>query len=142
SAVRIVDASVHAAGVEPERIGYAQLGPLFGLRVQRQQCIGIGPGGKRRIGSESRYVVLIDPVVIVEVGRNLGPLQLGTIGLIQRPAFLALAAVGLRRTVYVFALAEIETGKMAAGGQSRPDDAIAVDIHAARIEAGLGNFED
>src|SRR5437867_12487255 len=31
---------------------------------------------------------------------------------------------------------------MAAGGQSCPDDAIAIDVHAARIEAGFRYFED
>ena len=83
----------------------------------------------------------IHPVVIVEVGRNVRALQLRTVGLIQRPAFLALAAVGLLRTGQVLALAHVEAGQMAAGGQRRPDDAVAVDVDTARIEAGAGTLK-
>ena len=62
--------------------------------------------------------------------------------LIERPAFAALAAVDLRRAVQVLALAHVEAGEMAARGERRPDDAVAVDVHAARIEAGLRHLED
>src|SRR6267142_3493114 len=37
SAVRVVDAPIHAARVEPQGIRYAELDPLSGLRVQRKE---------------------------------------------------------------------------------------------------------
>src|SRR5206468_9638158 len=37
SCVRVVDSAVHTARVEAERIGYAELGPLSCLGVQREQ---------------------------------------------------------------------------------------------------------
>src|SRR5579863_9335208 len=86
--------------------------------------------------------MLIHPVVIVEVRRNIGPLELGSLCLIERPAFFALAAVDFRGTFQIFAFANVEAGQMAGGGKAGPDHAVAVDIHAARIVAGLRNFED
>ena len=86
--------------------------------------------------------MLIDPVEIVEVGRNIGALQLRTVRLIERPPFLALAAIVLRRAIQVLALAEVEAGQVAARRQRRPDDAVAVDVDAARIEARLRDLED
>ena len=80
--VRIVDAPVHTARIESEGIRNAQLDPLICLRIERQHRVGIGSGGERSIFSESRYVVLIHPIVIVKVRRNLSTLQLRTIGLI------------------------------------------------------------
>ena len=71
-----------------------------------------------------------------------GALQLGTGRLIQRPSFAALAAVGLRRTVEILALAHVEAGEVAACRERRPHDAVGVDVDAARIEARLRHLED
>src|SRR5205823_7159092 len=42
----------------------------------------------------------------------------------------------------VFAFANIETRELAAGGQSRPDNAVGIDVHAAWIEAAIRDSED
>src|SRR5262245_23472213 len=78
----------------------------------------------------------------MEVRRNLGALELRTIGLIESPAFLALTAVGLRRAIQVLTLANIEAGKVAACGKGRPNNALAVNVHTARIEAAIWNSKD
>src|SRR5262245_19724955 len=78
----------------------------------------------------------------MEIGRNFSSFQLRTISQIQRPAFFALAAVGFRRAIQVFALANVEGREMAAACQRCPNHALAVDINASRIEAGIGNSED
>src|SRR4051794_38386894 len=56
SAVRVVDAAVHAARIEAERIGNAELDPFFRLRVERQQRIRIGSRRERRVRTEARDV--------------------------------------------------------------------------------------
>src|SRR4051794_34222555 len=78
----------------------------------------------------------------MEVRRNVGTFQLRAVRLIQRPAFLALAAIGLLRPREVLALAHVEAGEMAARSERRPYDAVAVDIDTTRIKAWLGHFED
>src|SRR5690348_13199765 len=101
----IVNASVHAAGVEAQRIGDAEIGPLPARGIQRDQRIGIRSGDKWSVGTEPDYVLLIDPIEIVEVGGNVGALEFGTGSLIQRPTFLALGAVDLLGSGQVLALA-------------------------------------
>src|SRR5437764_759535 len=63
AAVRIVDAAVEAARVEPERIRDAQRDPFFRLQVQHEQRVGIRSGRDRRVRAEAADVVLVDPVV-------------------------------------------------------------------------------
>src|ERR1019366_5168687 len=58
------------------------------------------------------------------------------------PAFAALAAIHFGRAVEVFALADVEAGKVAAGGERRPNHAIAGDVEAARIDAAFRHLKD
>src|SRR5262245_2844398 len=78
----------------------------------------------------------------MEVSRDFSSFQLRTIGQIQRPAFFALAAVGFRWTIQVFALPNVKGRQMAAACKRCPDDALAVDVNASRVEAGIGNPEN
>src|SRR5579864_373787 len=70
SDIGIVDAAVHPARVESKRIRNAEIRPLLGLRVERNQRIGIGSCSKGRVRAQSYYVVLIHPVVVMEIGGN------------------------------------------------------------------------
>src|SRR5215467_7595481 len=142
SCARVVDAPVHPARIEAERVRNAQFGPVARPRIQCEQRVGVRSGGERCVGAEAGDVVLIHPVVIVEVSGDVRAFQLRTGGLIQRPAFAALAAVDLRGSVEVLALAYVETREVAAGRERGPHHAVAVDVHAARIEAGLRHLED
>src|SRR5262245_49222827 len=98
-AVRVVNSTVHTTSIESQRIRDAEMDPFFRLSIQSKQRVGVRAGSKRRVLSESAGIVLIDPVVIMEVGRNVRALQLRTVGFIQRPALSALAAVGLCRSI-------------------------------------------
>ena len=73
----------------------------------------------------------------MSVPLNLGPLSDTASSRWRTGCHRALA--GPFRSVH---LRTIEAGQMAAGRKSRPDDAIGVDIHAARIETRRGHFEE
>src|ERR1019366_8002026 len=124
------------------RIRNAEFGPFLRLGVEREQGVGVRSRGERRVGAEARDVVLVDPRIVVEVGRDVGVLQLRTVCLVESPAFAALAAIHFGRAVEVFALADVEAGKVAAGGERRPNHAIAGDVEAARIDAAFRHLKD
>src|SRR5262249_51527455 len=113
-----------------------------GLRVEREQRIRIGSCCERRVLAESGNVLLVYPIEVLEVRRNIRAFQLRTVGRIERPAFFALAAVGLGRAVQVLGLPDIETGELAAARKIGPDDAVGVDVDTTRIETGIWNLED
>src|SRR5438034_9815632 len=129
--VRIVDAAVEPARVEAEWIRDVQRDPLLRLRIQDEQRIGVRSGGHRHVLAETERVVLIDPVVIMKFGGNVGPLQLRTRGLIERPALRALVPFFYVRAAEDLALPAIEAGQMAARGERPPDPAVASDVDAA-----------
>ena len=87
-------------------------------------------------GAEAERVELVDPGVVARLGaaRIGDAFQLRQRLGIERPAFGAVLA-GRRRPVQrPLALAAIEAGQVAAR-ERRPDDAVAIDVHAARREA-------
>src|SRR5690606_30012229 len=137
---RVVDATVHAALIEAERIRHAERQPLAGLRVEREQRVRVRPGRERRVLAEARDVVLIDPVVIVEVGRDIGIAVFRAGRLVKRPALGAMLAVDRLRSVQHAALRAIEAREVTARRERRPHDAVRIDVDAARIDAALRNL--
>src|SRR5687768_12354209 len=95
--LRIVDARVHAARVEAERIRHAQRDPLTRLRIEHQQRVGVRSVGQRRVSAEAHHVMPIHPVVIVEVGWDVRAFERRSVRLIERPALRAVRAVELPR---------------------------------------------
>src|SRR5215831_1384740 len=140
--IGIVDTSVHTARIETERIRNAEMDPRIVLSIEREQRIRIRSCRERRILAQSRNVLLVHPIEILEVGRNIRTFQLRTVSRIERPAFFALAAIGLGRAIEVLAFPDIEAGKLAAACKIGPDDAVGIDVDTAGIEAGIGNPED
>src|SRR5690606_8457443 len=136
---RVVDAPVHAALIEAERIRHTERVPLTRLRIQREQRIGIRARRKRRVLAETRDVVLVDPVVIVEVGRDVGVAVRRAGRLVERPALRAMRAVDRLRTVQHLALPAVEAREVAARRERGPHDTVRVDVDAARIDAALGD---
>src|SRR5439155_15601931 len=82
----------------------------------------------------------INPGVVACLGaaRILDVPQLWSRQLIERPTFGAMRA-GRRRSSENLAFAAVEAGEVAAC-KRRPEDAVAVDIAAARSESGQGHF--
>ena len=85
--------------------------------------------------------MLIHPVVIVEVGRDVGALQLRAVRLIQRPAFAALAAVSLAARSGPCTCARSKLARWLLAASAVQTTPLRVDVDAARIEAGLGHVE-
>ena len=77
---RIVDSAIEPAMIEAERVRHAQRRPVAGLGIEHQQCVGVRTRRDRRVRAEARDVVLVDPVVVVEVGRNVRALEARTVG--------------------------------------------------------------
>src|SRR5207237_8954703 len=92
--------------------------------------------------AQSEGVVLIHPRVIARLGaaRVGHALQLRSGERIERPAFGAVLARGARAVERSLALAPVETREMSAR-ERRPDDAFAIDVHAARGIAGERRLE-
>src|SRR5262245_14841761 len=90
--VGIVDASVHALRIKPERVGHAHVHPLA-VNQREDRLVGVS-GGHRRIGAEARHVELIDPGVIarLDAARLFEILELRTRELIERPALRTMPA--------------------------------------------------
>src|SRR3954469_17241009 len=134
AAVRIVDAAVQPFRVEPERVRDAQHDHAS-VRVRDQAVVQVA-GGQRHVAAEAEGVVLIEPRVVARLGAVLAnAAESGTGVLMARPAFGALIAGGLRAVERPLALAPIEAAHVPAR-QRHPDDAVAVDVGAARTEAG------
>src|SRR5439155_7066099 len=97
--------------------------------------------GNGDVLAQPERVVLIDPVVIVEVGVcgdrrfALRPWRR-----VQRPAFRALLT-GCSRAARDLALAPIEAGDVTAPAERGPDQTVAVDVDAARTEAPLARLD-
>ena len=131
---RIVDAAIHPLRVVPGRIGHAEHDPLAVL--QGQQALGGVARVDRHVGAEAQRVELIDPRVVARLGApRVGDAsdlrqRLG----IEGPALGTVLPGGGRAVERALALAAIEARKVPAR-QRRPDDAVAVDVHATRREA-------
>src|SRR5690606_31114596 len=106
--VRVVDTTVETALVEAQRIGNAQVGPLAGFRIQRNQRIRVRTGQDRRVLAEADDVVLIHPAEVVEVGRVVGITHLRTRGLPDVPAFGAVRTLVSAGAVQHGATAAVE----------------------------------
>ena len=87
--------------------------------------------------------MLVHPVVVVEVRRDVGALEARAIRLIERPALGTRRAVErLRAALRRLALAPVEAREMAARGERGPDDAVRVDVDAAWVDAALRHLVD
>src|SRR5688500_3146492 len=133
--LRIVDAAVQPLGVEAERIGHANHDPLAVL--EREQSFRRVAGVDRRVRAKTGGIKLIDPGVIAafnaaavfhaaELRHRLG---------MQGPALGAMLSGGFRTVERPLARAAIEAGEGPARERG-PAHAVAVDVAAARPEAG------
>src|SRR5580700_8870184 len=114
--IGIIDTGIHTARVEAQWIGDAEVGPLLGLGIEGDQGVGIRAIGKGYVYAQAYDVMLVDPIVVMEVSWDVRAFQLRTLGLIERPAFRALAAIHLLLAGQVLALADIEAGQVAGCG--------------------------
>src|SRR5262249_34834342 len=139
--VRIVDAAVHPFGIVAHRVGDAHIDPIA-VDQREQRLIGVA-GRDRNVLAEPRRVELVDPGVIARLGRTgvCHVLQLRTRERIERPAFRAVLAGCGRAIERALALAAVEARHVTAG-ERNPRDAVAVDVMAARAEAGRGYLVD
>src|SRR5206468_4388820 len=85
---------------------------------------------------------LVHPIEVMEIRGYVRALELWTGGLVKRPAIGALASVRFGRAVQIGALPDIEACQMTARSQRCPDNAVGVNINAARVETRRGNLED
>src|SRR5262249_15180915 len=85
--IGIVDTSIHTARIETERIRNAEMDPRIVLSIEREQRIRIRSCREWRILAQSRNVLLVHPIEVLEVRRNIRALQLRTVCRIERPAF-------------------------------------------------------
>src|ERR1051326_1106892 len=135
--VRIVDAAVESLRIEAERVGHAEHHHAA-VRVRDQAVVQIA-GGHGNVFAESERVMLIDPRVVAGLGAVFADaVEAGTGILMERPPLGALIAGGLRSVERTFALATIEAAEMPAR-ERHPDDAVAIDVRAARAETGRGH---
>src|SRR5205814_3646230 len=96
----------------------------------------------RHVLAEPERVVLIDPRVIARLGAVLpDALKTGAGVLIERPAFWAVIAGGLRSVERPLALAPVEAADVAASHR-RPHDTLLVDVGAADAEVRLRHVVD
>src|SRR6185436_3514613 len=102
----------------------------------------VAAGRYRRVRAEAPDVEPVDPVVIVEVRRDVRALEARAVGDVELPTLRALSAFDDARAVEDLALRSIEAREVAARRERCPDEAVAVDIDAARIDAGLGHLVD
>src|SRR5882672_1376467 len=134
----VVDSAVHAFGEIAHRIGHAHRHPL--LIHEREQRIGIVAGGNGNVLAEAKRVELIDPVIIWRFGAaalHRHALKLRAWDRVQLPALRAGFARRRNRSIQR-TLAELTVkARHLAAGERGPDDTFAVDIHAARTEAGV-----
>src|SRR5882672_7342776 len=97
--VGIVDATVHALGIEAERVGHAHVDPLA-VDEREDRLVGVA-GRHRRIGAETRHVELIDPGVVarLDAARLVEVLELRAGERIERPALRTMPAARGGRAV-------------------------------------------
>ncbi len=140
AAVGIVDAAVEALGIEAERIRHPQRDHLAVL--ERDQPVVEVAGRHRHVVAEAEGVVLVDPGVVARLGAVLADAFEARSGiLIERPALRTMVAGRLRPVQRRLALAPVEAADVAAG-QRDPHHALAVDVAAARSEAGRWDVVD
>src|SRR5215470_4238954 len=137
----IVDAPVHALGVEAHRVRHAQVDELA-VDQREQRLVGVA-GGERHVLAEPERVVLVHPAVVAGLGASrlahVGELRTGE--RVERPALRAVLAGRIRSVERALALAAIEAREVTAG-QRRPHHPVAVDVHAARGIAGRRRLVD
>src|SRR5262249_2541312 len=135
--IGIVDAAVESLGVEAERIRHPQRDHL--AVFERDQPVH-EIGGRHRDGlAAPDGVVLVAPAVVARLGAVLADaFEARPRILVERPALRAMIARRLWSVERAFALAPVEAADVAAG-ERHPDDALAVDVAAARTEAGQRN---
>src|SRR5262249_34824560 len=132
ASVGVVDAAVEALGVEAGGVRHLQgdhLAVLEGdeavIEVRRRH---------RHICAEAEGVVLVDPGVVARLRAVLAEAaEAGARILVERPALWAVIAGCGRPVERAFALAAVEAADVAAR-ERHPDDALAVDVRAARAE--------
>ena len=127
SGVGIVDAAIHVAGVEIQRIRHAHGDELFCLGQKRDQRIRARSVHDRHVLAQAQGVVAVHPVVIEVVRRNVGSLELRARHGIERPALGALLSRRFRAVERPFALAPVEAGQIVAARQRHPHQAIGID---------------
>src|SRR5207249_12023932 len=87
-------------------------------------------------------IVLIDPGVVARLCAVVADaMETGAGIFIERPAFGAVIAGGLRSVQWTFALSPVEACQMAAR-ERRPHDTLLVDVSAADAEAGRRDIID
>src|SRR5262245_8358774 len=137
---RIVDAAVEPLRIEAHRIRHAQHEHLSVL--ERDHAVVEIAGCNRHVLAKSKRVVLIDPGVVARLSAVVADTpEAWSRELMEAPAFRAMVAGGLRAAERGLALAAIEASKLATR-QRDPDDAIAVDVAAARTEPWLRHVVD
>src|SRR4051812_36645146 len=132
--IGIVDAAVKALGIKAERIRHAQRDHLAVL--EGDQAVHEVSGGHRHVLAEAERVVLVNPAVVARLGAVLADaIEARSWILVERPALRAVIAGRLRSVERPLAFAPVETADVAAC-ERNPHHALAVDIAAARAEAG------
>src|SRR5207248_2766194 len=131
---RVIDAPVEPLGVVAEWIGHAQHNEL--AIDQREQSLVQVTGGDGHIPAQPEGVELVDPGVVARLDAALikHALELRPGERVERPALRAVRAGGVRSVERAFAFAPIEAREVAARERS-PEDALAVDVAAARAVA-------
>src|SRR5881628_26745 len=139
--VRIVDAPVHPFGVEAHGVGNAKDDELP-VHQGEQRLVGV-PGADRHVASQPEGVELIDPGVVARLGaaRIRHVHELWSRVWMKRPAFRTVLTSCGGPVERPLAFTAIEAREMPAG-ERRPDDALAIDVHAARPVSGQGWLED
>src|SRR5262249_7692946 len=130
----IVDTAVETFRVEAQRIRHAQYDhPAVRVRDQAVVQVARLHG---YVPAEAERVVLIDPRVVARLGAVFTDAVEPRAGvLIKGPALWAVIAGRLGPVERTFALAPIERAEVTAR-ERHPHDAVAVDVGAARAEAG------
>ena len=132
-AFAIVDAAFEAFRVEAERIRNPQRHHL--VVDERVHAVEQVRRRHRHVRAQARRVVLIDPAVIARLDAFVGAADEAGAGIpMEGPAFGAVIAGGRRAVQRAFALAPVERAEMAAA-ERHPDDAVAVDVGAARCRS-------
>ena len=118
-------------------IGYGTRATTHLPFCRTSSAVGEVAGRDRNVLAGAERVVLVHPVVVVGVGgapiRRVA-LEVRARHRVERPALRAVLAGGVRAVQRSLALAPIEAGVVAAG-QHGPEDAVGVDVHAARVVA-------
>src|SRR5262249_34382159 len=118
---------------KPHWVWHVENDPLSRVGQQGEKRFRSSAGGDWNVLAQAQDVELVDPCVVDHFAADIfyGALELRSGRPIQRPPLRAVLT-GRRRTVENLAFPPIETRQMTTTGESRPDNAIAVDVDAAR----------